>query len=197
MKHALYIVGAPGSGKTTLVESLTAGWPRQEFDRPLAHLLYPEPGVVELGRRREGGFSGTDALSMTAITKAEPWVQDIFFPVEYFLAEGDRLAIDRMFTALVIGGWELVVGHLAPPPEVCAERRARRAAELAKDLQPESWVRGRETKVANLVERWAPNVVTLDGGPSTIPALVERSRVAAALIHGATHESVCGAEGGR
>lgn len=190
MKAALYVVGEPGSGKTTLVESLTAGWPRQEFDKPLGHVLFPEPGVVELGRRREGGFSGTDALSMSAITVAEPWVQDVFFPTDLLLAEGDRLAVDRFFQALLDGGWTLHVAWLDVPAYLAAERRAARAAAAGSELQKESWVAGRRTKVMNLVSRWEDHVVRI-GNHSTelmIAELVEASPVAAALVRGATYQ---------
>lgn len=185
MRHALYVVGPPGAGKTTLVGALTRGWNGTAARLPVAHTLYEEPGVVELGAKRENGFSGTDALGMTAVVPASAWVQEpanpITAPASLLLAEGDRLAVDRFFEALLAGGWDLCVAHLAVPSEVAAERRARRAERLGIELQNPGWVKGRETKVERLVERWAERVVEIDGNPGSIERLAQASPVARAL----------------
>ena len=158
-RHALYVVGVPGVGKSTLVGALTEGVPYVQQSKPVAHAIY-EPGVVELGKKREG-FPGTDTLSMSAITLVDPWVREEWWPFDLLLGEGDRLAVDRFFEALEAGGWDLVIAHLWDDTGIAQKRRVERAEALGTKQQKDSWVRGRETKVEKLVERWKHRTVTI------------------------------------
>jgi hypothetical protein len=184
MRHALYIVGEPGAGKSTLVGALTDGAPFGMGTKPLAHVIYPEAGVVELGVRR-AEFSGTDGLAMSAVVPAEEWVRDdnpFTGPGNLLLAEGDRLACDRFFEALVGAGWDLRIVRLATPPAEAARRREARGS-----AQKEAWVKGRITKVARLTERWADHVVALTGHGTPeelVHDLAPVSPVAAAFLGG-------------
>lgn len=182
LRHALYVVGVPGVGKSTLVSELTKGQYSVPQDQPVAHNVYAT-GVVELGKKKDG-FPGTDTLSMTAITKVDPWVREEWWPHDYLLGEGDRLAVDRFFTALTEGGWELLIGYLFDTG-VAAERRAQRAAALGTEPQKESWVKGRETKVERLVDRWDRYVCSIPANASLdeqVFALAAASPVAARLL---------------
>lgn len=161
MKHALYIIGEPGAGKSTLVETLVGDALVITGRKPLAHRVYltVAGGVTELGAREPGRFGGTDALSMSAVVPAEAWVIRGDWPHgSLLLAEGDRLACDRFFDALLAGGWDLAIIRLSTRPEVAAARREARGS-----FQKEAWVRGRQTKVARLADRWAEHVYTFDG----------------------------------
>lgn len=141
MNALLYILGVPGSGKTTLVRELVLGRRRMVVTQPFAHTVY-EDGLVQLGRDR-GTHGGTDALSMSvqpnvvAALEAGAWPR--------ILAEGDRLANPSFFEAVVAAGYELDVVLLSVPAEVAADRRAARGTD-----QDERWLRGRESKIANL-----------------------------------------------
>lgn len=188
MRHALYVVGVPGVGKSTLVDELTRPWvgAATHLTKPVAHVLYEEARVVELGKKRSG-FPGTDTLSMSAITAVDPWVREEWWQADKLLGEGDRLAVDRFFTALEEGGWSLVVAHLWDDVGLAPTRRTRRAEELGTPPQKESWVKGRETKVERLVERWKHRVVTVRASwPFDVQcdALAAVSPVADALYQG-------------
>ena len=188
MREALYIVGAPGAGKTTLSLALREGWLGLDSRRPIAHTLYPDAGVVSLGRDREG-FGGTDALGMTAVVPASAWVMEPEgeWDADQLMAEGDRLAVGRFIDALDAGGWNITIAHLKTDPEVSARRRAERADRLGASLQGASWVQGRETKVLNLVERYAGITVTLNGNLPTeasVKQLADLSPVAHSLTRG-------------
>lgn len=192
MRHALYLIGEPGSGKSTLAAGLTDGWPASELGSPFAHRIYDEPDVVELGKRRDNGFSGTDALGMTVITQADPFVRDPdFFTPNNLLAEGDRLAVNRFFEALEAGGWELVVGWLSTPRELAAERRRERAERLGLELQSPTFIKGRISKVERLADAWSHRLVVVNGVDLElgIKELTEKSPVARNLIHGITERS--------
>lgn len=188
MREALYIVGAPGAGKTTLSLALRDGWMGFDSRTPIAHTLYPDAGVISLGRDREG-FGGTDALGMTAVVPASAWVQEPSeaWDADHLMAEGDRLSVARFIDALTAGGWHVRIAHLATDPEVAASRRRRRAEALGTELQGASWVQGRETKVLNLVARYHDIVIPLDGNLPTealAAELAATSEVAHSLLHG-------------
>lgn len=156
----VYLLGQPGSGKSTLVENLTAGLePLAIESRPFAHIVWPG-GVAELGARRPA-FSGTDALSMSVQPKVLAWLEEEA-PAHVF-GEGDRLGNSKFFTAVLGLGWNLTLIRLAVSASVAAARRAQRAHELGTALQSDAWLQGRLTKNRNLVEAWDDRILELDG----------------------------------
>jgi energy-coupling factor transporter ATP-binding protein EcfA2 len=150
----LYIIGPPGSGKSTLVAELTVGRRRAEFDKPIRHIYWEgnegQP-VVELGGRRKN-FSGTDTLALNVQPRAKAFVEA--HGADLMIAEGDRLANDGFFDAVQGAGYKLDVVCLATPEEVAKGWRAARARALGTKQQDESWVRGRISKAEALAERW-------------------------------------------
>jgi hypothetical protein len=157
-RHLLYVIGVPGSGKTTLTRQLVLGRRRRVLSKPFALTLY-EDGLVQLGRDRLG-HGGTDALSMSVQPSAVAALQTGAW--ERVLAEGDRLANMAFFEAARDAGYEVDVVHLRVPLEVAAQRRAERGTN-----QDERWLAGRASKVRNLAERVAltpgMQLIELDG----------------------------------
>lgn len=159
--NLLYLIGEPGSGKSTLTAALVQGRRRRVHKEPFAHTLY-EGGLVQLGRERGGGFSGTDALSMSVQPKVVAVLEARAWP--NVLGEGDRLANGRFFTAAREAGYEVDVALLQVDEELAAARRAERGSN-----QDPTWLAGRRTKVNNL----QPYVtITLDASRS-VAALVD------------------------
>ena len=167
----VYVIGQPGSGKTTLVAGLTAGLACEEHRKPFAHLVWgwSDP-VCELGARREG-FGGTDALGMSVQPLVEGWLQNQ--PHRYILAEGDRLANSKFFRAAVEAGYELTVIRLAVSAAVAEQRRAARAAALQSPLQNNAWLKGRTSKVRALAETWEANLIPLNADAPADVVLAE------------------------
>lgn len=157
----VYLLGAPGAGKSTLAAELRKSAARsQAYEEPVPHIIHWRGGMVwyvELGKVRRD-FSGTDALSMDIITRAEPWVRS--HPARRMFAEGDRLANDRFFTAIQEAGYALTVMYIALPEAELRARQAQRAAYIGR-AQDEAWARGRATKAIKLGDKWAATI--LDG----------------------------------
>jgi hypothetical protein len=150
----IYIVGIPGTGKTTVMKQLmkelagATGW---KPDRPI-DLLDTMVQEVEghqtirvLGKYEEGEtFSGTDRLSMAVAPKAVEWISTK--PDELIFGEGDRLNNAGFFEAC---GDDLTIVHLT----VSDEERERRYKERGSD-QSEKFIQTTRTKCKNILEKF-------------------------------------------
>lgn len=159
--QAIYVLGAPGSGKSTLVRSLMSslgmGEEATQHDRPVPHLDHHN-GWVEVGRRRET-FSGTDALAMSIMPKATEWVRSDAAP-ERLIGEGARLGSAKFLRVVRDEYDSLVVLHLTGDPVLMYSRMLDRAAALGTKPQNEAWWRGRLTAARNAAA--ALGAVSLD-----------------------------------
>jgi hypothetical protein len=148
-----YIIGEPGSGKSTLMEAATRGLRWQVQRKPFAMRWLELPSgqlAVELGERRDS-FSGTDALSMSVMPKVLTWLEERHS--EIVIGEGDRLSSAKFFQAAERVG-ELGIAALWGTPALLEARRRMRAAALGKPQQDSTWLKGRQSKVANLERDW-------------------------------------------
>lgn len=186
----IYLVGAPGAGKSTLMARLTDGLARATvtgtavghgvthdmlFDPVTGELL-----AAELGAQRTM-FGGTDALPSSIIERAIPWVQTM--PYGLILGEGARLANKRFLSAAVDAGYEVVLGVL-DHADVDTWRAAR--ADQSGREQNASWVKGQTTVTANLAT-WAERtdgITVYRGHPDDLVAVLEPLATTAASARG-------------
>lgn len=150
-----YLMGEPGSGKTTVSRLLFEGMDSTVKTVPYVCWTEYHPRLCELGRDRET-FGGTDALSMAAQKKVIRWLEEES-KYQFVYAEGDRLTNGKFFTWALehFDRVDLIALH---NPKVVARRRKRRAKELDK-AQNETWVAGRRTKLENLLEEFPVRVL--------------------------------------
>jgi GTPase SAR1 family protein len=156
--HLTYIIGEPGTGKSSLVRRLTDGWAGMDSRMPFLHRRY-ENGVLVLGGDREG-FPGTDMLALDA----QPRVIALFHEQQppFVLGEGDRLANDKFFMAAQSIGYDLHIYHLVGAG-VARDRRAARGSQ-----QDEAFIKGRRTKCAALAKTYG----ALDISPTMPPSFL-------------------------
>lgn len=165
--RSLYVIGAPGVGKTSLMAEVTRPWGDPEVRHtPVPHLRWG--GRAEVGRRR-GEFSGTDALGYAVVPSAVAWVASPQRP-ELLLGEGDRLACRAFLDALRAAGASTVV-CLTGPAAWTRARSVDRSARLGREPQNEAWWQGRLTKTAHLALDY--DAVMLDARRPTVELAAE------------------------
>lgn len=166
--RAVYLLGAAGVGKSTVMDRLIDGYTPLDYAR-LHGVLRGHPLVdrngeanaLYLGRRRSL-FPGTDALSMSVHPDAVAWVSEwTGRPFATLFAEGQRLGTVGFLTALAARG-DLTVIHLVAPEGVLQERRDGRGS-----AQNPQWVKGSRTKAYRTAEgarAYGVQVVEVDAG---------------------------------
>lgn len=140
------IGGEPGAGKSTLMKEILSklDWEEKYSNFKLVPYLQHSKYYI-LGKYEEGEtFSGTDRMSMAVQPEAIK-----------FLATLDQDAVvlyegDRLFTASFLehcaDNYDLEIIYLQTEKNIREERYKERGSE-----QNETWLRGRETKLANIL----------------------------------------------
>jgi len=148
LKKCVFVVGAPGVGKSAAVSALVAGLSKSlEVVGRTKVTTYSLGGrlvAAELGHRT-GPYPGCDTLPMDAVVYAAKDVATLASPV--LLSDGDRLSVDRFCGDLLACGYSLSCVLLEAARPVLAARRAARGSK-----QAEGWAAGRETKAARFAE---------------------------------------------
>lgn len=142
----IYLVGAPGCGKSALMAELTRLCDRVPQLKPPAHEVLVRRGVIvgaELGLRRDS-FSGTDALPMNIAPRAASWMRGGYYPL--VLGEGQRLGNSGFLSASRDAGYRVHLIYMHAPEEVLAQRRNARGSK-----QNCSWLKGAATAAKNLM----------------------------------------------
>ena len=166
MSSLIYLIGYPGSGKTTAMAGALGairrnGEPIRMVEKvekqPFAHTIYSD-GLIELGHKREV-YGGTDTLSLGVQPKVLDWMAKSDAPL--IIGEGDRLANSKFFTAVEAQGRAVQIVYLKCPELVARHRAWDRGSRFS-----EPWFKGRITKVNRLFEEWQSQtiiVLTTDG----------------------------------
>lgn len=173
VRQLVYLVGAPGAGKSSLMRELTASWTRVPAPEGLRrdYLLNPQTSAleaVELGRRR-AHFSGTDAMGQAVIQFAIPWMIRQT-ETSLVFGEGARLGNRRFLSSCAAAGYAVVLGHLEH--SLISSWRVARERELGR-AQNSSWITGRGTAARNLAADPGPGVTVLTGSPDTLKWEIE------------------------
>lgn len=150
IEQLLYIVGAPGVGKSTVARELTSVWDKTVVPSgPVPHVLLKHPASgrltgLELGVPR-ADFPGTDALAMDVGPRALKWLGSACCP--FVLGEGSRLATRPFLGGAAQAGVRVTLVHLAADEELLTERWRARGGK-----QNPSWRKGATTRAARITD---------------------------------------------
>ena len=149
MKTLIAVIGAPGTGKTTLMKEWMSRWDWEyRRDGQLDH--YVSGDLILLGVYPEGEtFGGTDKLSMSIAPQVVEFLDKNQDKVVVF--EGDRLNSKKFFNTVIDKGWNLRIVAL----NVSDAERERRYEERGSDQDP-TWLQGRISKVENVIAEFGP-----------------------------------------
>ena len=147
MKTVIAIIGAPGTGKSTLMKQWMSRW-TWEYQRTGQLDHYISGDLVVLGvYPSDEVFGGTDKLSMSIAPQVVEFLDNNQDKVILF--EGDRLNSKKFFQQVLDKGWNLRIVALDVPKE----ERERRYEERGSDQDP-TWLQGRISKVENVIEEF-------------------------------------------
>jgi broad-specificity NMP kinase len=140
------IGGEPGSGKSTLMKRLIQHYSVEPKYNEVKLVPYLQKNnIYILGKYEEGEvFSGTDRMSMAVQPEAVKFCAAL--PENSIvLFEGDRL-FTASFLEDCMDKYNLEIIHLFANKDIQKQRYLERGSE-----QNETWLRGRETKIANIL----------------------------------------------
>jgi hypothetical protein len=173
MTAALYVLGAPGVGKSTFVKAYLQAnaWtalpePTRLHRTLIGHYLADRTGEVTgvyLGKHRQQ-FPGTDALSMAVAPDARVWARNLEPWLGFIVGEGQRLGNAGFLRALG-ENTELTVVLLVADEAVLDARCEERGS-----AQAPGWRRGAAKGAANAfrdAQQYASAVVVLDANQPT------------------------------
>ena len=144
MTLALFVVGAPGAGKTTLVRAML-----DLLDPRGERYLHPKPKLtiaprfIAAGHYTGSTFDGADTVPYNGKRALLDHLWGSRILRDLLLFDGDRFSDKAVWDEVAARGdvatvWVL---NLQASASLLAERRAQRGSN-----QNESWMRGRETK---------------------------------------------------
>lgn len=140
------IGGEPGSGKTSLMRKIINKFElNPKYDQfKLVPYLHKSRYYV-LGKYEEGEvFSGTDRMSMAVQPEAIKFLASVHKD-SIILFEGDRL-FNTSFLEHCVENYDTNIIYLSTDKEVRIQRYKERGSN-----QNETWLQGRETKIANIL----------------------------------------------
>lgn len=176
MTRALYLVGAPGVGKSSVIRAILQGgwdvggvfnvthrqtgfpclctahpwgykrWTQREM---LGHLFTsPTHGMAAYMGHLRSEYPGTDALSRSVMPQVKLWLPALpMVGLSWLFGEGERLGTVGFLTELADAA-ELRVVHLVAAAEVLEQRRADRPGKVL----PEQHCKSKAAQAANVAQ---------------------------------------------
>lgn len=151
----LFLVGAPGVGKTALAR-LMLGFPEVYTIVKPKWTISNDRSRCAAGHYTGDTFDGADMVPYNGAAAAlDYWSRHLAEHHGLTLFDGDRFSNKGVLDGLrARRGLKVLCVHLTAPDEVLAARRAERGSN-----QNETWLKGRVTKAANFAGLFGGNLV--------------------------------------
>lgn len=170
MTKALYLLGGPGSGKSTLMSHLLKDWAVGPYERLTQRELFGHALVgpdlergLYLGHLRPE-YPGTDALSLSVAPQAQIWLDEMDHELDWVFGEGTRLG-HLGFLGELHKKTELVVVYLLIDETLARIRRMQRPGkELSERYCKQTF--GKATNAANQCVQAGIQVRTMNAAES-------------------------------
>lgn len=175
MIQVLGIGGEPATGKSSLMKQIMSylGEGQTFSFGKLKGIQFDEPRVFVFGVYDDGVFSGTDRLSMDVIIDSKAFLEAITKDPKWFgwtvLFEGDRL-FNKTFLTFCAGLAEQCHFFVL---EVQESEKARRH-KFREDTQNETWLKGRATKIRNIVESMKGLICVANNNELQTPDIINK-----------------------
>lgn len=150
MSHrVVWIVGEPGSGKTTIARALLGPLGRCRLLKSPKWTVSPDRKIVAAGHYTGGPFDGADTVPYSGVREAiEVWRHTLRPGADLTILDGDRFSYGGAVEQIAQPEVELCCLYVCPPAHVAEKRRLDRAQAAGTKLQNANWVKGRATKAA-------------------------------------------------
>ena len=151
-----YVIGLPGSGKSTAVGSVLGPYPFTDNAKPMKHCDY---GFFKMFGHWRDVHPGTCTLPFNVHPTAMQFVADTIAnevsPI--LVAEGDRLSGSKFFDYVLSLGMKLKIIHFDIDPIISRARAVERG-----NIYNDTWYKSRVTKIRNTMQKYPTLAVSID-----------------------------------
>lgn len=166
MRRCIWIVGAPGSGKTTVVRGLLGPFSEWQHN-PIPKWTFAG-NVCAAGHYFGNPFDGADTIPLNGWRPAmEFWAEHLRLRYDVTLLDGDRLSHQACLDFVKANAVAAHAIVLRLPMDLAGERSAAHARQYGLPPQTEKWAKGRRTKAARFAELLPSTII--DVSPTASP----------------------------
>ena len=160
MKRVLFVIGAPGVGKTTALSTLLDPFGTTMLQKPKWTLSPPVALVGHYGRDPHAHYGGDTLAYNGAHPALDYWEKYLLTDDKFssFILDGDRFSTKNVFERVnALPNLDVRAVYLTASEKALSERRNARGS-----TQNEVWMKGRGTKSKRFAQLFGDTCVTIE-----------------------------------